>query len=63
VLDTEGHQISSKRMDGCSSIGIPDFALAKALTCLAMKISSRQFRDKYVVMNQSNNQYDATKFC
>jgi len=50
-------------MDGCSSIGIPDFALAKALTCLAMKISSRQFRDKYVVMNQSNNQYDATKFC
>jgi len=41
VLDSEGHQIVSRRMDGCSALGIPDFALAKAFTCLAMKISSR----------------------
>ena len=52
VLDSEGHSIVSKRMDGCSSIGISDFAFAKALTCLTMKISSRQFRDKYVVFNK-----------
>ena len=35
------------RMDGCSSAGIPDFAKAKAWSCIAMKSSSRTFRDKY----------------
>ena len=34
-------------MDGCSPVGIPEFAYAKANTCLVMKTSSRAFRDKY----------------
>ena len=34
-------------MDGCASKAIPDFAYAKAFTCVGMKQSSRMFRDKY----------------
>ena len=35
------------RMDGCSSAGLPDFAHAKAWSCIATSSSSRTFRDKY----------------
>ena len=44
-------------MDGCSTKGIPQFSYAKAYTCIAMKISSRTFRDKYTSDN------DPKKYC
>ena len=44
-------------MDGCSSKAIPDFSYAKAFTCVGMKCSSRQFRDKYTAGG------DPAKFC
>ena len=47
VLDASGHIVVQKRMDGCAPIGIPEFALAKAWTCISMKMSSRAFRQKY----------------
>ena len=36
-------------MDDCSTKFISEFSYAKAFTCIAMKISSRQFRDKFTV--------------
>ena len=45
-------------MDGCAVKAIPDFAYAKAFTCIGMKISSRQFRDKYTM-----GAMDPAKFC
>jgi uncharacterized protein GlcG (DUF336 family) len=47
VVDEGGHVIVQKRMNGCSSIGVPEFAYAKAYTCIVQKASSRDFRDKY----------------
>lgn len=47
VLDASGSTLVMMRMDGCSSCGIPDFAHGKAWSCIAMKSSSRTFRDKY----------------
>ena len=47
VVDQAGDVLVTKRMDGCASKAIPDFSYAKAYTCVGMKISSRQFRDKY----------------
>jgi uncharacterized protein GlcG (DUF336 family) len=40
-------------MDGCVHAGIPDFSYAKAYTCIVMKQSSRDFRDKYTKENQA----------
>jgi uncharacterized protein GlcG (DUF336 family) len=47
VLDPSGHVVVQKRMDGCTPIAIPDFAHAKAATCIGTGVSSRAFRDKY----------------
>ena len=57
VVDSAGDRLVVKRMDGCSSKGIPDFSYAKAFTCIGMKIASRTFRDKYTTGN------DPAKFC
>ena len=58
VTDAHASPIVTKRMDLCSPVGVPQFALAKAVTCCAMKISSREFRDKYTKTSQ-----DPAKFC
>jgi len=47
VVDFNGNVIIKKKMDGCSSVGIPEFAEAKAYSAIVMKTSSREFRDKY----------------
>lgn len=40
-------------MDGCVHAGIPEFSYAKAYTCIVMKQSSRDFRDKYTKENNA----------
>lgn len=57
VLDSSGNTLMMMRMDGCSSAGIPDFAHGKAWSCIAMKSSSRTFRDKYTGEN------DVGRYC
>ena len=57
VVDNAGCMIVHKRMTGCQKIGIPEFATAKAYTCVVTKLSSRAFRNKYTSEN------DAGKFC
>lgn len=57
VLDASGSPIVSKRMDGCSAVGIPDFAKAKAYSCIVNKYPSRAFRDRYTAED------DSAKFC
>ena len=51
VTDANALPLVTKRMDGCAAVGIPQFALAKATTCAAMKMSSRSFRDRYTRSN------------
>mmetsp|Transcript_15403 Transcript_15403/g.22735 ORF Transcript_15403/g.22735 Transcript_15403/m.22735 type:complete len:241 (-) Transcript_15403:403-1125(-) len=58
VLDQSGSPIVSKRMDGCSPVGVTDFAMAKAYSCIVNKYPSRAFRDRYTA---EPNQ--AAKFC
>lgn len=57
VLDASGSTIVAKRMDGCSLVGIPDFARAKAYSCVVNKYPSRAFRDRYAAEEESG------KFC
>ena len=57
VLDHSGHTLVHKRMDGCSPVGIPDFAHAKAFSCIVNKYPSRAFRDRYTSDESS------AKFC
>ena len=57
VLDAWGSTLVSKRMDGCSPVGIPDFAKAKAYSCVVNKYPSRAFRDRYT------QGVDPAKFC
>ena len=38
-------------MDGCPSKGIPEFSLAKAKTAYLIKMSSRDFRDRFAANN------------
>ncbi|CAJ1967136.1 unnamed protein product [Cylindrotheca closterium] len=57
VLDASGCTIVSKRMDGCSVVGIPDFSRAKAYSCIVNKYPSRVFRDRYTAEEAS------AKFC
>lgn len=57
VLDASGCTIVLKRMDGCSVVGFPDFARAKAYGSIIMKYPSREFRDKYTADEES------AKFC
>mmetsp|Transcript_23234 Transcript_23234/g.33275 ORF Transcript_23234/g.33275 Transcript_23234/m.33275 type:complete len:171 (-) Transcript_23234:121-633(-) len=52
ICDASAIPIVTKRMDGCAPVGIPQFAMAKAYTCIAMKMSSRMFRDKYTETNE-----------
>eukprot|EP01035_Chromulina_nebulosa_P017656 gene17656-23243_t len=47
VVDCDANPVVSKRMDGCPSVGIPQFALAKASSCITLKVSTREIRDKY----------------
>jgi uncharacterized protein GlcG (DUF336 family) len=57
VLDISGNTILSKRMDGCSAVGSPEFSRAKAYSCIVNKYPSRQFRDRYTADEAS------AKFC
>jgi len=57
VLDAWGSTLVSKRMDGCSPVGIPDFAKAKAYSCVVNRYPSRAFRDRYTTEEAS------AKFC
>jgi uncharacterized protein GlcG (DUF336 family) len=57
VVDASANVVVSKRMDGCSPVGIPDFAYAKAYTCIVAKNCSRAFRDRFTGSNE------ASKFC
>lgn len=34
-------------MDGCIALAYGKFAMAKAMTCVSLGVSSRKFRDKY----------------
>ncbi|KAL7488360.1 hypothetical protein ACHAW6_013949 [Cyclotella cf. meneghiniana] len=54
VVDHNANVLVQKRMDGCVHAGIPEFSYAKAYTCIVMKLSSREFRDKYTVENNSS---------
>lgn len=54
VLDSSGHTLVSKRMDGCSPVGLPDFAKAKAFSCIVNKYPSRNFRDRYTVTDRED---------
>lgn len=48
IVDANANIITSMRMDSCSALTFPQFAYAKAHTCVAMNVtSSRAFRDKY----------------
>ena len=51
VVDKQANVLVQKRMDGCTHVGIPEFSYAKAYTCVAMNLSSREFRDKYTSDN------------
>lgn len=57
VVDKQANVVVQKRMDGCNHVGIPEFSYAKAYTCIAMNLSSREFRDKYTGGN------DIAKVC
>ena len=57
VLDSAGHTVVSKRMDGCSPVGYEKFAAAKANTAIITRSSSRSFRDKYTTDGST------AKFC
>ena len=58
VLDASGSTLVSKRMDGCSPVGIPDISHAKAYSCIVNKYPSRAFRDRYTSEPQQS-----AKFC
>ena len=58
VLDASGSTLVSKRMDGCSPVGIPDISHAKAYGCIVNKYPSRAFRDRYTSEPQQS-----AKFC
>ena len=62
VLDAGAHIIVQQRMDSCPVVGIPQFAYAKAYTCIATKGSSRAFRDKYTTFPQGEIP-DPKKYC
>lgn len=62
VLDAWGSTVVSKRMDGCSPVGIPDFARAKAYSCVVNRYPSRAFRDRYTSSEPGGGD-SAAKFC
>ena len=51
ILDTRGKVLVQKSMDNCIGPAFHDFSYAKAYTCVALNVSSREFRDKYTIDN------------
>ena len=51
ILDTRGKVLVQKTMDNCIGPAFHDFSYAKAYTCVALNVSSREFRDKYTIDN------------
>lgn len=47
VLDSAGGILVQKRMDGCPDGAYVKMSYAKAATCIHLRTSSRQFREKY----------------
>mmetsp|Transcript_27436 Transcript_27436/g.57261 ORF Transcript_27436/g.57261 Transcript_27436/m.57261 type:complete len:239 (+) Transcript_27436:167-883(+) len=54
VLDKQANMLVQKRMDGDVHVAFPDFSYAKAYTCVALDVSSREFRDKYTTQNDAS---------
>ena len=48
VMDPEGSEIVSKRMDGCPPMAYSKLAAAKANTCVAVQMSTRAYGNKYL---------------
>jgi len=48
VMDPSGHEIVTKRMDGCPAMVYPKISHAKANTCVSTKSSSRAYGAKYL---------------
>ena len=48
VMDPEGSEIVSKRMDGCPPMAYSKLAAAKANTCVAVQMSTRTYGNKYL---------------
>lgn len=48
VMDSNGHEIVSKRMDGCPPLAYPKISRAKAITCISTGQSSRAYGEKYL---------------
>jgi uncharacterized protein GlcG (DUF336 family) len=48
VMDPSGHEICTKRMDGCAPVAYPKISHAKATTCIATNSSSRAYGKKYL---------------
>jgi uncharacterized protein GlcG (DUF336 family) len=48
VMDPSGHEIVTKRMDGCPAMAYPKISAAKANTCVSTKSSSRAYGAKYL---------------
>ena len=57
IMNPSGNIMVRKTMDGCPPIAMPEFSYAKAYTCIALKGSSRNFRDKYTA------EINPAKFC
>lgn len=47
-MDPYGHEIVTKRMDGCPPMVYSKISHAKANTCVSTKLSSRAYGDKYL---------------
>lgn len=62
IVDAAANIIVQQRMDSCPVVGIPQFAYAKAYTCIATKGSSRAFRDKYTTFPEGETP-DPKKYC
>ena len=47
IMDPSGLEIGSLRLDGLPPAAFPNFAKAKAKTCVSLGCSSREFKEKY----------------
>eukprot|EP00457_Paulinella_chromatophora_P005299 gb/GEZN01005315.1/.p1 GENE.gb/GEZN01005315.1/~~gb/GEZN01005315.1/.p1 ORF type:complete len:365 (-),score=84.88 gb/GEZN01005315.1/:627-1721(-) len=55
VVDDSGEPLVVKRMDGCQAPSFPQFALAKAYSCVQLGIAStRELRDKYQAQDKAS---------
>ena len=48
VMDPDGNEIVSKRMDGCPPMAYSKLAVAKANTCVSVQMSTRAYGNKYL---------------